>query len=232
MTLKVGHSGRVRPRGPSAGTRGPTNPRSRPSRPGLAADLAFARGLGVSLFGGPASSDPEGTIFRNLPISLEYRGGRREGARLRRRQSGKRSSLSGILRRERGRATSSLRGLEDLAHRGLRRRQATPGDGRNGPSSRSARRLTYKALTNFTPYARPVAELVPGRFPDDGEPRRARTGRRSGSSPRRAFCGSRWARPSISGAVSSSTAEAGVIPVKGRDRPGRDRQASLRILAT
>lgn len=42
---------------------------------GLVVDLTFSAGFGMSLFGGPASADPKGTIFTRLPISLEYRGG-------------------------------------------------------------------------------------------------------------------------------------------------------------
>lgn len=42
---------------------------------GLAMDLTFPRGFGISLFGGMASTDPKGTVFRDLPISLDYQGG-------------------------------------------------------------------------------------------------------------------------------------------------------------
>jgi hypothetical protein len=42
---------------------------------GLAMDLALPRGFGISLFGGMAFTDPRGTVFRRLPISLDYQGG-------------------------------------------------------------------------------------------------------------------------------------------------------------
>jgi hypothetical protein len=42
---------------------------------GLAADLTLARGLGLSVFAGLGCADPEGAIFRELPISLKYGGG-------------------------------------------------------------------------------------------------------------------------------------------------------------
>ena len=48
-------------------------------RLGLAADVAFANGLGLSLFAGWGSSDPEDAVFRNLPISLEYAAGAMKG---------------------------------------------------------------------------------------------------------------------------------------------------------
>ena len=46
---------------------------------GLAVDLTLSRGFGISLFGGMASTDPRGTVFRNLPISLDYQGGKVRG---------------------------------------------------------------------------------------------------------------------------------------------------------
>jgi len=42
---------------------------------GLAMDLTFPRGFGISLFGGMAFTDPKGTVFRDLPISLDYQAG-------------------------------------------------------------------------------------------------------------------------------------------------------------
>ncbi len=42
---------------------------------GLSLDLTLPRGFGVSLFGGPASTNPKGAIFAHLPISLEYQAG-------------------------------------------------------------------------------------------------------------------------------------------------------------
>ena len=51
----------------------------RTRRLGLAADVTFAGGLGLSLFAGWGSSDPEDAVFRNLPISLEYGAGAMKG---------------------------------------------------------------------------------------------------------------------------------------------------------
>lgn len=42
---------------------------------GLAADVTFSSGLGLSLFAGTGYADPDGAVFGTLPISLEYRAG-------------------------------------------------------------------------------------------------------------------------------------------------------------
>lgn len=42
---------------------------------GLTLDLTLPGGFDVSLFGGPAATNPKGAIFSHLPISLEYQGG-------------------------------------------------------------------------------------------------------------------------------------------------------------
>lgn len=55
--------------------KGPDETKIKIRTAGLAVDLSFPRGFGISLFGGMAFTDPRGTVFRNLPISLDYQAG-------------------------------------------------------------------------------------------------------------------------------------------------------------
>ncbi len=59
--------------------KGPDESRLKTRLLGLAADVSFSRGLGLSLFAGMGFCDPDGAAFRTLPISLEYRAAAMKG---------------------------------------------------------------------------------------------------------------------------------------------------------
>lgn len=77
-TLKIGIRGGFADR-TVRWDKGPDESRLKALTLGLAADMTFARGFGLSLFAGLGSSDPGGTYFRTLPVSLEYQAGALKG---------------------------------------------------------------------------------------------------------------------------------------------------------
>lgn len=131
---------------------------------GLALDLAFPRGFGVSLFGGPASTDPKGTIFTHLPISLEYQGGAVRGFVF---GAGLRKSLFVFGDFETGARAGYVLftgpekswPIEGFAQTGAARGKPKWSELEIGPT------LTYKAYKSFTPWLGVSLSWFRGDFP-------------------------------------------------------------------
>jgi hypothetical protein len=117
---------------------------------GLSVDLTFPRGFGISLFGGMAFTDPRGTVFRHLPISLDYQGGTVRGFAF---GAGVRKSLFAFGDFETGARAryvifmgpSKTWPIEGFAVDGEAQGKPKWSEFEIGPT------LTYKAYKNFTP---------------------------------------------------------------------------------
>lgn len=118
---------------------------------GLALDLTFPRGLGISLFGGMAFTDPRGTVFTHLPISLDYQAGTLRGFAF---GAGVRKSLIAFGNFETGAqaryviftGSSKTWPIEGFAVTGEADGKPKWSEFEIGPT------LTYRAYEHFTPY--------------------------------------------------------------------------------
>lgn len=118
---------------------------------GLALDLTFPRGLDISLFGGMAFTDPRGTVFTHLPISLDYQAGTLRGFAF---GAGVRKSLIAFGDFETGArvryvifmGSSKTWPIEGFAVAGEATGKPKWSEFEIGPT------LTYRAYEHFTPY--------------------------------------------------------------------------------
>lgn len=191
---------------------------------GLALDLTLPRGFGVSLFGGPASTDPKGTKFAHLPISLEYQGGAVRGFVF---GAGIRKSLFVFGNFETGARAGYVIftgpekswPIEGFTQTGEARGKPKWSELEIGPT------LAYKAYKNFTPWLGVSLSWFRGDFP-----MRETLGELTGTQVRklaqkgllRVALGTAWEI----GRGFVVDGEAGIVPVKG----GSDIGATIRLL--
>jgi hypothetical protein len=149
-TLKLGIQGGFASRG-VRWDKGPDESTLKTLLLGLTADVTFARGFGLSLFAGLGSSDPDGAVFRNLPVSLEYGAGAMKGLAF---GAAVRKTLVAFGDFETGAragcviysGTSKTWPIEDFAVEGEARGRPKWSEFEIGPT------LSYKAIPRFTPY--------------------------------------------------------------------------------
>ena len=191
---------------------------------GLAGDLIFPRGFAISVFGGMAFTDPRGTVFSHLPISLDYQGGTVRGFAF---GGGIRKSLFAF-----GDFETEAR-ARYVIFTGPSKRWPIEGfavDGEAGGKPKWSEleigpTLTYKAYEHFTPYLGVSLSWFRGDF------RMTETlGELGGTQVRklaqkgllRVALGTSW----VIGHGVVVDGEAGIIPVKG----GPDIGATIRLL--
>jgi len=131
--------------------KGPDESVLKTSTLGLAADMTFARGFGLSLFAGLGSADADGTVFRALPISLKCAGGAVRGFSFCAAVRKTLFSFGDIETRARARYVTYTGSSKSWPIEGF----AVDGDARGRPKWSELEigpTLAYKAFKNFTPY--------------------------------------------------------------------------------
>ena len=204
--------------------KGPDETGLKTSTLGLAADMTFARGLGLSLFAGLGSSDASGAIFRDLPISLKYGGGAVKGF-----------AFGGAVRKalfDFGDFETEAR-VSYVTYTGSSKSWpiegfTVNGDARGRPKWSEIEVgpiLTYKAFEGFTPYLGVSLDWFRGDFrmtENLGELDGTQTRKFAQKGLLRIALGASWA--AWRGLVIDG--EAGVVPSKGK----ADVSATLRLL--